>query len=126
MLPVLVMQLLLLLLLGVQFKFSLNQLPPWAQNQVISRPSVAASIGLDIQQDKVPVIESHVSHVTGKWAEVVIVTCTYMLSCNYDNIYFRELMKLHQCSLLLIWTNVQVFISYCLVCVCINNVVCCL
>ena len=54
------------------FRFSISELPRWAQKQLLTRPSMAAQLkGRDGRP--LPVINTPATKVSGKWAEVSAV-----------------------------------------------------
>ena len=63
----------------------------WAQKQIYSRPSVAANVGITIQENVVPIKTNSTTDICcGKWAEV---STLYKDTC-YSIVYRELLMKL--------------------------------
>ena len=69
------------------FRFSLSQLPPWAQKQMLSRPSVACKVESGGGRVPPPSVSSP-ARVYGRWAEVskqctprVTLSWTCVLQC---------------------------------------------
>lgn len=70
------------------FRFSVSQLPPWAQKQLLSRPSVASKVEERVGGRVLPTSVNSPAKVYGKWAEVraislyslVVYTCACVLS----------------------------------------------
>ena len=63
-----------------EFELRLSQLPPWAQKQVLSRPSMAKNVcSVDPSEPKSTSIEAGVGKapapLEGKWAEVCVCVC---------------------------------------------------
>ena len=63
----------------------------WAQKQIYSRPSIAANVGVTVQENVVPVKTSSTtdisSNIGGKWAEV-----STLYKDMYCSIVYRELL----------------------------------
>ena len=62
------------------FRFSVSKLPPWAQKTVYSRPSIAATVGVDTKKGGGGVtIATDGAAVTGRWAEVCLLLLLLLL-----------------------------------------------
>ena len=70
------------------FRFSISELPRWAQKQLLTRPSVAAEVE---KRERQPLPTSNTPiRVAGKWAEVCTYKFTHMLfNCICIHIYVQ-------------------------------------
>ena len=62
------------------FRFSVSQLPPWAQKQMLSRPSLACKVESGGGRILAPSVSSP-AQVFGKWAEVNLCMLSFVDTC---------------------------------------------